>query len=65
MPVDATAFPNRNSQYWMMISEIWTDRSESEGRVAFRYADGENPNGSVRDVTRRGYFDHLEILRQA
>jgi phosphoribosylformylglycinamidine synthase subunit PurQ / glutaminase len=26
------------------------DRMEAEGRVAFRYAPGENPNGSVRDV---------------
>jgi FAD/FMN-containing dehydrogenase len=33
VPVDATAFPNRNSHYWMMISELWTDRSESERRV--------------------------------
>jgi phosphoribosylformylglycinamidine synthase subunit PurQ / glutaminase len=26
------------------------DRLEGEGRIAFRYAPGENPNGSVRDV---------------
>jgi phosphoribosylformylglycinamidine synthase len=26
------------------------DRLEAEGQVAFRYAPGENPNGSVRDV---------------
>jgi phosphoribosylformylglycinamidine synthase subunit PurQ / glutaminase len=26
------------------------DRLEEEGRIAFRYAPGENPNGSVRDV---------------
>ena len=26
------------------------DRLEAEGRIAFRYASGENPNGSVRDV---------------
>jgi phosphoribosylformylglycinamidine synthase subunit PurQ / glutaminase len=26
------------------------DRLEAEGRIAFRYAAGENPNGSVRDV---------------
>jgi len=26
------------------------DRLEDEGRIAFRYAPGENPNGSVRDV---------------
>jgi phosphoribosylformylglycinamidine synthase len=26
------------------------DRLEAEGRVAFRYAAGENPNGSLRDI---------------
>jgi phosphoribosylformylglycinamidine synthase I len=26
------------------------DRLEADGRIAFRYAPGENPNGSVRDV---------------
>jgi phosphoribosylformylglycinamidine synthase subunit PurQ / glutaminase len=26
------------------------DQLEAEGRVAFRYAPGENPNGSVRDI---------------
>jgi len=26
------------------------DRLESEGRIAFRYGRGENPNGSVRDI---------------
>jgi phosphoribosylformylglycinamidine synthase subunit PurQ / glutaminase len=26
------------------------DRLEAKGRIAFRYAQGENPNGSVRDV---------------
>jgi phosphoribosylformylglycinamidine synthase len=26
------------------------DRLEAEGRIAFRYAPGENPNGSARDV---------------
>ena len=26
------------------------DELESSGRVAFRYAEGENPNGSVRDI---------------
>jgi phosphoribosylformylglycinamidine synthase I len=26
------------------------DRLESEGRIVFRYASGDNPNGSVRDV---------------
>ena len=26
------------------------DRLEADGRIAFRYAPGENPNGSVRDI---------------
>jgi phosphoribosylformylglycinamidine synthase subunit PurQ / glutaminase len=26
------------------------DRLEADGRIAFRYAPGQNPNGSVRDV---------------
>jgi phosphoribosylformylglycinamidine synthase len=26
------------------------DRMEADGRIAFRYAPGENPNGSVRDI---------------
>jgi phosphoribosylformylglycinamidine (FGAM) synthase-like amidotransferase family enzyme len=26
------------------------DRLEDEGRIAFRYAPGQNPNGSVRDI---------------
>ena len=33
VPVDATAFPNRNGRYWMMMSANWTDRAESEQRV--------------------------------
>jgi len=30
--------------------EAVLDRLEGEGRVAFRYAKGENPNGSARDI---------------
>ena len=26
------------------------DRMEAEGRIAFRYVPGDNPNGSVRDI---------------
>jgi phosphoribosylformylglycinamidine synthase len=32
------------------VAEEDLDRLEAEGRIAFRYAPGENPNGSVRDV---------------
>jgi phosphoribosylformylglycinamidine synthase len=30
--------------------EATLDRLEGEGRVAFRYADGTNPNGSINDI---------------
>jgi phosphoribosylformylglycinamidine synthase len=37
-----------SGRYFAPDSEL--DRLEAEGRIAFRYAPGENPNGSVRDV---------------
>jgi len=37
-----------SGRYFAPDTEL--DRLEAEGRVAFRYAPGENPNGSVRDV---------------
>lgn len=33
-----------------MADDATLDRLEGEGRVAFRYAAGENPNGSMRDI---------------
>ncbi|MFN3614300.1 MAG: phosphoribosylformylglycinamidine synthase subunit PurQ [Rubrimonas sp.] len=33
-----------------MADEATLDRLEGEGRVAFRYAPGRNPNGSLRDI---------------
>jgi phosphoribosylformylglycinamidine synthase subunit PurQ / glutaminase len=37
-----------SGRYFAPESEL--DRLEAEGRIAFRYAPGENPNGSVRDI---------------
>ena len=37
-----------SGRYFAPDAEL--DRLEAEGRIAFRYAPGENPNGSVRDV---------------
>ncbi|HET9119924.1 MAG TPA: phosphoribosylformylglycinamidine synthase subunit PurQ [Solirubrobacterales bacterium] len=37
-----------SGRYFAPAEEL--DRLEAEGRVAFRYAPGENPNGSVRDI---------------
>jgi FAD/FMN-containing dehydrogenase len=33
-PVGATAFPNRDSRYWLMLVQRWSDRSEDETHVA-------------------------------
>jgi phosphoribosylformylglycinamidine synthase subunit PurQ / glutaminase len=37
-----------SGRYFAQDSEL--DRMEGEGLIAFRYAPGQNPNGSVRDV---------------
>ena len=37
-----------SGRYFAPDAEL--DRLEAEGRIAFRYASGENPNGSVRDI---------------
>jgi phosphoribosylformylglycinamidine synthase subunit PurQ / glutaminase len=37
-----------SGRYFAPDSEL--DRLEAEGRIAFRYAAGDNPNGSVRDI---------------
>jgi phosphoribosylformylglycinamidine synthase subunit PurQ / glutaminase len=37
-----------SGRYFAPDSEL--DRLEAEGRIAFRYSPGENPNGSVRDI---------------
>ena len=43
-------FPVANGEGNYFADEATLDRLEGEGRVAFRYAEGENPNGSVRNI---------------
>jgi FAD/FMN-containing dehydrogenase len=33
-PVGATAFPNRDANYWLMVVQRWSDRSKDEGHIA-------------------------------
>jgi phosphoribosylformylglycinamidine synthase len=49
-PRDSLSVPikHMSGRYFAPDDEL--DRLEDEGRIAFRYAPGENPNGSVRDV---------------
>ncbi len=43
-------FPVANGEGNYYADDETLDRLEGEGRVVFRYADGENPNGSVRNI---------------
>jgi phosphoribosylformylglycinamidine synthase len=43
-------FPVANGEGNYYADEDTLDRLEGEGRVVFRYADGENPNGSARNI---------------
>jgi len=43
-------FPVANGEGNYYADEETLDRLEGEGRVVFRYADGENPNGSARNI---------------
>jgi phosphoribosylformylglycinamidine synthase subunit PurQ / glutaminase len=49
-PGDRMSIPikHMSGRYFAPDEEL--DRLEGEGRIAFRYAPGENPNGSVRDI---------------
>ena len=44
------SFPVANGIGNYFADEETLDRLEGEGRVVFRYADGDNPNGSVRNI---------------
>jgi phosphoribosylformylglycinamidine synthase len=44
------AFPVANGEGNYFADDDTLDRLEGEGRVVFRYADGENPNGSTRNI---------------
>ncbi len=43
-------FPVAHGEGNYVADEKTLDRLEGEGRVVFRYAKGENPNGSMRDI---------------
>jgi phosphoribosylformylglycinamidine synthase len=43
-------FPVANGEGNFFADEETLDRLEGEGRVVFRYAEGENPNGSARNI---------------
>ena len=43
-------FPVANGEGNYFADDATLDRLEGEGRVAFRYAEGENPNGSIRNI---------------
>ena len=43
-------FPVAHGEGNYFADQETLDRLEGEGRVAFRYAPGENPNGSMRDI---------------
>lgn len=43
-------FPVAHGDGNYFADEATLDRLEGEGRVLFRYAEGENPNGSARDI---------------
>jgi phosphoribosylformylglycinamidine synthase subunit PurQ / glutaminase len=43
-------FPVAHGEGNYVADEETLDRLEGDGRVAFRYAPGENPNGSARDI---------------
>jgi phosphoribosylformylglycinamidine synthase subunit PurQ / glutaminase len=49
-PGDRLSVPVKHMTGCFFAPEDELDRLESDGRVAFRYASGHNPNGSVREI---------------
>jgi phosphoribosylformylglycinamidine synthase I len=47
---DQVRFPVAHGEGNYYADNATLDRLEGEGRVAFRYAPGENPNGAARDI---------------
>ena len=47
---DTLSIPVKHGEGRFWAPEEMLDRLEQNGQVAFRYAPGENPNGSVRDI---------------
>ena len=46
----ACSFPVAHGEGNYFADDETLDRLEGEGRVVFRYADGDNPNGSARNI---------------
>jgi phosphoribosylformylglycinamidine synthase len=47
---DSLSIPIKHMSGRYFAPDDVLDHLEADGRIAFRYAPGENPNGSVRDV---------------
>jgi phosphoribosylformylglycinamidine synthase subunit PurQ / glutaminase len=47
---DTVSLPAKHGSGRFQAPERMLDEIEAEGQVAFRYADGQNPNGSARDI---------------
>ena len=47
---ETVRFPVAHGEGNYFADDATLDRLEGEGRVAFRYAEGENPNGSARNI---------------
>ena len=47
---EVVRFPVAHGEGNYFADEATLDRLEGEGRVAFRYAEGDNPNGSIRNI---------------
>jgi phosphoribosylformylglycinamidine synthase I len=47
---ETVCFPVAHGEGNYFADDATLDRLEGEGRVAFRYAEGENPNGSARNI---------------
>jgi len=47
---ERVCFPVAHGEGNFFASDEILDRIEGEGRVAFRYAEGDNPNGSARNI---------------
>ena len=47
---DVLSIPTKHGEGRYYAPEEMLDRLEADGRIVFRYAEGQNPNGSLRDI---------------
>jgi phosphoribosylformylglycinamidine synthase len=47
---DVLSIPTKHGEGRFYAPDEMLDRIEAEGQVVFRYAEGQNPNGSLRDI---------------